>query len=113
MSSESFHALVVDDVKSNRLLVCRVLIRLGLSVDLADDGDTAIEAVIKKKPDIIFMDNTMPRMTGIVATKKIRDLGYTFPIIGVTGNSFDEDCNEFMDAGTMAFFFKASYAENY
>ncbi|GMH94504.1 hypothetical protein TL16_g12924 [Triparma laevis f. inornata] len=106
LSSESFHALVVDDVKSNRLLVGRVLTRLGLSVDLADDGDTAIEAVIKKKPDIIFMDNTMPRMTGIVATKKIRDLGYTFPIIGVTGNSLDEDCNEFMDAGTTAVFVK-------
>ncbi|GMI12588.1 hypothetical protein TrVE_jg1352 [Triparma verrucosa] len=105
-SFEEFHALVVDDVKSNRLLVGRVLTRLGMSVDLADDGDTAIEAVLKKKPDILFMDNTMPRMTGIVATKKIRDLGYTFPIIGVTGNSLDEDCNEFMEAGTTAVFVK-------
>ena len=38
--------------------------------------------------DVIFMDNTMPVMTGIEATKKLRKIGYENMIIGLTGNRF-------------------------
>jgi len=100
-------ALVVDDVKSNRMLVGRVLSKLGFTVELADDGDTALLAVDKNSPDIIFMDNTMVRMSGITATGVLRkQRGATIPILGVTGNSLEDDCKSFIAAGANAVYVK-------
>ena len=105
-SFEEYHALVVDDVKSTRLLVGRVLEKLKLSVELADDGVTALAAYEKRKPDIIFMDNTMPRMSGVEATRILRERGSTVPILGVTGNSLEDDCKLFLEAGADVVFVK-------
>ena len=49
--------------------------------------------------DAILMDYVMPKMNGPDATKAIRQLGYTGPIIGVTGNALPEDREVFMNAG--------------
>ena len=48
---------------------------------------------------IIFMDSSMPIMTGIESTQLLRQLGYNGPIIGVTGNMMKEDVDQFMAAG--------------
>ena len=98
---------MVDDVKSNRLLVGRVLIKLGFTVDLADDGDTAINCVKEKRPSIIFLDSTMPRLSGPNCAELLRgSMNETMPIIGITGNSLLEDCQPFIDAGANAVFVK-------
>ena len=49
--------------------------------------------------DVLFMDFVMPKMNGPDATQAIRELGFTGPIIGVTGNSHDTDKNIFVEAG--------------
>tara|TARA_E500000178_G_scaffold356532_2_gene435194 strand:+ start:902 stop:1189 length:288 start_codon:yes stop_codon:yes gene_type:complete len=48
---------------------------------------------------MIFMDNNMPVMGGIEATKQIRELGYTNPILGLTGVLIDKDLKDFIDSG--------------
>jgi CheY-like chemotaxis protein len=48
--------------------------------------------------DIIFMDHTMPIMTGIEASKQIRLNGYNRLIFGVTGNALDDDVEAFLTA---------------
>jgi len=83
-----------------------VLEKLKLSVELADDGVTALAAYEKRKPDIIFMDNTMPRMSGVEATRILRERGSTVPILGVTGNSLEDDCKLFLEAGADVVFVK-------
>ena len=45
------------------------------------------------------MDNMMPNMNGVVATRTLRNAGYKYLIIGVTGNVQTNEINEFLDAG--------------
>jgi CheY-like chemotaxis protein len=49
--------------------------------------------------DIIFMDHTMPIMTGTEASRQIRINGYKRLILGVTGNALDDDVEAFLEAG--------------
>jgi two-component system, sensor histidine kinase and response regulator len=65
-------ALVADDHEVNRLLARKLLERLGFEVTLAQDGEEAIEEVLQRKFDVIFMDIQMPRMNGWQATHELR-----------------------------------------
>ena len=64
--------LVVDDVTTNLTVASRMLSKLGLVVDLADSGFSAIDAVAATEYDLIFMDCRMPGMSGLEATEMIR-----------------------------------------
>ena len=64
--------LVVDDVTTNLTVASRMLTKLGLVVDLADSGFSAIDAVAATEYDLIFMDCRMPGMSGLEATEMIR-----------------------------------------
>lgn len=97
-------ALVVDDSKFNRKMLGRTILDFFEEVVYAEDGIEAIKHVedsikIKKPFDIIFMDSIMPNMGGIEATAKIRALGYTSLIIGVTGDITEEDAEKFVQCG--------------
>ncbi len=79
-------ALVVDDEKTNRLVLKALLENIGFQVIEAENGATAVELFSRDHPDIIFMDIMMPVMDGYEATEKIKALcGTTFiPVIFVT-----------------------------
>lgn len=98
-----FHVLVVDDVTSNRKLLGKLLQRRNAQVDMAVDGVDALEKVMGQDNlnhyRIIFLDNTMPNMTGIQCAEELRVRGYSNLIIGVTGNSFEEEILEFSNVG--------------
>ena len=94
-------ALVVDDVKTNRQLLGRVVGNRGFKVDMVEDGQKAVDYIKENcdKINVIFMDNMMPVMTGIESTAACRDLGYGGLVIGVTGNTLGEEVVAFLDAG--------------
>jgi CheY-like chemotaxis protein len=75
--------------------------RLGHATVEACDGQKAVDLVASGMHfDVILMDNQMPVMTGVEATKIIRSvLGYKGMILGVTGNALEEDLTEFLAAG--------------
>jgi PAS domain S-box-containing protein len=80
--------LVVDDVETNLYVARGLMAPYGISVDTAISGFDAIEKIRSGSSyDIIFMDHMMPRMDGIEATKLIRGLGYTKPIVALTANA--------------------------
>lgn len=64
--------LVVDDQRENRMLMVRLLTRLGLEVQEAIDGQEAIALWQQWKPDLTWMDIRMPSLDGYEATKQIR-----------------------------------------
>jgi DNA-binding response OmpR family regulator/anti-sigma regulatory factor (Ser/Thr protein kinase) len=64
--------LVVDDHVQTRLVLTRLLERMGYGVDTAENGLRAVEAVAAVRPDIIIMDLEMPVMGGFEATERIR-----------------------------------------
>ncbi len=65
-------ALVVDDSKSARVILSRMLEKYDIEVDMADSAEAAIEYLKHDRPDAIFMDHQMPGMDGLQAVKVIK-----------------------------------------
>eukprot|EP00981_Chlorochromonas_danica_P003197 scaffold633_cov288-Ochromonas_danica.AAC.32 len=101
-NTRSWNALVVDDTPSNSKILAAVLSKKGHVCTIAKDGEQAVNIVREKGLDafdIIFMDHTMPIMTGVEATEELRRMGFNRPILGVTGNVLDDDLLLFLQAG--------------
>ena len=102
--SLSGHILLVEDNKSNQMLMTIYLEDLDLEVSIANDGVEAIRLFKENQYDLILMDENMPNLNGIGATKQIRlledILGATpTPIIAATANALDGDKARFINAG--------------
>ena len=65
-------ALVVDDSKSARLVLRRMLEKHALAVDTVESADQALDFLTRNRPDVIFMDHMMPGMDGFEAVKAIK-----------------------------------------
>jgi CheY-like chemotaxis protein len=79
-------ALIVDDSKSARLFLARILEKYEIDVDNAENAEAAIEYLTSHRPDVIFMDHLMPGMDGFQAVKAIKNnpLTATIPIMMYT-----------------------------
>ncbi|HAS51707.1 MAG TPA: hypothetical protein DCS21_08165 [Gammaproteobacteria bacterium] len=66
------NVLVVDDSKSARLMLRKMLLGFGLTVDTAESAEEALSHLHDQQPDAIFMDHTMPGMDGIAALRQIK-----------------------------------------
>jgi len=65
-------ALVVDDSKSARVILSRMLEKYDIEVDMAESAEQAIEYLNHHRPDAIFMDHLMPGMDGLQAVQAIK-----------------------------------------
>jgi CheY-like chemotaxis protein len=66
-------ALIVDDSKSARLFLARVLQDFEIDVDSAETAEAAIDYLSSNRPDVIFMDHQMPGMDGLQAVQAIKN----------------------------------------
>ena len=66
-------ALIVDDSKSARVFLARVLENYDIDVDSAESAEAAIEYLTSNRPDVIFMDHLMPGMDGLQAVQAIKN----------------------------------------
>jgi CheY-like chemotaxis protein len=69
----SKRALIVDDSKSARVFLSRILEKYELEVDTTENAELAIEYLIHHRPDVIFMDHLMPGMDGFQALQAIKN----------------------------------------
>ena len=90
--------LVVDDEPQIRRVLRATLSSNGYDIIEAKDGQTAIEMVIRERPDLILLDVNMPDMTGLEACSKIR-LSFEGPIIMVTVRNSEHDKVVALDSG--------------
>ncbi|MCL2028844.1 MAG: ATP-binding protein [Deltaproteobacteria bacterium] len=92
--------LVVDDVRANLCVAQGMLTPYGLRVETVMSGSEAIEKIKGGNVyDIIFMDHMMPKMDGMEATKTIRAMGYTEPIVALTANVVIGQSEKFLANG--------------
>jgi CheY-like chemotaxis protein/two-component sensor histidine kinase/HPt (histidine-containing phosphotransfer) domain-containing protein len=92
--------LIVDDVNTNLYVSRGLLAPYGLSVETVTSGFEAIEKIKGGAVyDIIFMDHFMPKMDGMEATKIMRELGYTRPIVALTANALAGQAEMFLANG--------------
>ncbi len=92
--------LVAEDNKTNRFLLKKYLADQPIELAFAKDGVEAVEQVQSFAPDLVFMDMSMPRMSGIEATQVIRELKIVQPsIVALTAHAFDEEMQACLDAG--------------
>ena len=80
------HALIVDDSKSARLTLKKMLEQHKLVVDTASSAEEALDYLVTERPDVIFMDHMMPGMDGLEAVKIIKKdpATATIPIVMYT-----------------------------
>jgi len=108
-------ALIVDDNAVIRLLVRKLLARIGFDVEESTDGAEACQRILDNSAvfDLIIMDMHMPEMDGIQATRCLRAAGVTTPIIGLTANVMDADRQRLLDAGCNDFLSKPVEMERF
>jgi len=80
--------LIVDDVETNIFVAKGLLTPYQIKIDTVDSGFAAIEKIKDGHVyDIVFMDHMMPQMDGVEATKHLREMNYTHPIVALTANA--------------------------
>ena len=73
-------ALIVDDSRSARVILSRMLEQHGMAVDTAESAEQALEYLQQNRPDVIFMDHLMPGMDGLQAVQLIKSDAQTATI---------------------------------
>ncbi|HSJ69180.1 MAG TPA: ATP-binding protein, partial [Anditalea sp.] len=93
--------LMAEDNDINIQFMNIIFGQMGYRPDLAKNGLEAVEKCESKEYDLIFMDNQMPKMNGLEATKAIRKLekGDRPVIVGLSANIFQEEIDKAYDAG--------------
>lgn len=100
--------LIVDDNEVLRLTIGRMLESNDYHVEHAESGVHAINAVRRRRPDVILMDLSMPQMDGLQATMRIKSFPQyaDVPIIMVTGRSDGGAVRDSLRAGVADFIVK-------
>jgi len=91
--------LVVDDHPINRRLLADQLSLLGYVCMTANDGVDALNVLSSNHIDIVLSDVNMPNMDGYRLTQRIRELGLTIPVVGVTANALAEEKQRCIESG--------------
>ncbi|MES9964896.1 MAG: ATP-binding protein [Candidatus Sedimenticola sp. 20ELBAFRAG] len=101
-SSEPWRILIAEDQLENQLLLRQLLEDAGFQVRVAEDGEKTVQLFEAWHPHFIWMDRRMPKMDGLEATRRIRELpgGNEVRIAALTASVFKEQKDEVMAAGS-------------
>ncbi|XP_073012855.1 two-component response regulator ORR41-like isoform X2 [Typha latifolia] len=107
MDASTCKVLLVEDNEINRVVVRRLLGELNVRIEEADNGKAAVDFIREGRAyDLILMDKEMPIMDGHEATRQMRSLGVSTPIVALSGNSLQSDRDLFIQAGADDFLSK-------
>jgi len=100
---KNIRILLAEDEPFNQIVVQSMMEEWGFDIEVAEDGNKALELLSQKHFDIILMDIQMPELDGLETTKIIRTEFKspinTIPIIAVTANAYTEDHKTFYEMG--------------
>ncbi len=96
---ESLRVLVAEDNPVNQRIALKMLERLGHDATVAVNGREALERARVERFDLVLMDCQMPEMDGFQASRELKRLGDSPPIIALTANALEGDRQRCLDAG--------------
>lgn len=91
--------VVVDDDRGVRESLRRSLEFNGYTVELAEDGQQAMDAVTRQRPHAMVLDMTMPRVDGLEVCRRLRSAGHDLPVLMLTARGAASDRVAGLDAG--------------
>jgi len=91
--------LLVEDNEMNRDMLSRRLERKGHQVLMAVDGAQGVEMAQAEVPDLILMDMSLPVLDGWEATRRIKAVNKSVPIIALTAHAMAGDEQKSREAG--------------
>ncbi|HOZ34421.1 MAG TPA: response regulator, partial [Tabrizicola sp.] len=91
--------LAAEDNRTNQLVFQKMVRGMDLELVFADNGRIAVDLFQSFRPDLIFMDISMPEMDGKEATRAIRALGSKVPIVALTAHAMDGDAAGILASG--------------
>jgi signal transduction histidine kinase/DNA-binding response OmpR family regulator len=101
--ARTLRVLAAEDNKTNRLVFSKMVQALDIDLQFAENGEEAVALFQSFRPDVIFMDISMPQMDGKEATQVIRKLenggASHVPIIAMTAHAMDGDDTDILAAG--------------
>jgi CheY-like chemotaxis protein len=100
--------LLVEDGPDNQRVIRHVLERAGFEVTTAENGAIGVELALASLEEdrpfrVILMDVQMPVLDGYEATRRLRESGYSGPIIALTAHALPSERQRCLDAGCDAF----------
>ncbi|MDO8464389.1 MAG: response regulator, partial [Gallionella sp.] len=100
-SIKGAHILLVEDNELNQEVATELLRDVGFVVDLAENGQIALDKIRATDYDIVLMDMQMPVMDGLAATREIRkeERFKDLPVVAMTANAMQGDRDRCMGAG--------------
>jgi len=91
--------LVAEDSLTNQLLIKIYLEKMGINVEIVENGAIAVEKASRDNYDLILMDMLMPEMDGYQAVSMLKSQGCKIPVVALTANAMKGDLEKCMDAG--------------
>ncbi|MDB5958644.1 response regulator [Ramlibacter sp.] len=100
--------LLVEDNEVNQIVACTILRKAGLHVDIADNGQEALDRLACESYDAVLMDAQMPVLDGTATTRALRKLARhaELPVIAMSASVLPEDRRRCLDAGMNDFIAK-------
>ncbi len=104
VGNRRMRVLAAEDNKTNRLVLSKLVGKLEIDLEFAENGVEAVKKWQSFQPDLVFMDISMPVMDGKEATQRIREIelengALHTPIVALTAHAMDGDGDEFLAAG--------------
>ena len=104
-------ALVVDDSPYNRTVLSSILRKKNFNVELAEDGQKAVEKFSAIHPTVVFLDYVLPKKSGIDVLRDIRAVNADVVVIMVTSVSSADEVEAARAAGANGYVLKPYSAE--
>jgi CheY-like chemotaxis protein len=102
-AARAYRVLLVEDDRINQFVSVRLLEKMGLVVEVVDNGHEAVSRVISGAFDLVLMDCQMPELDGYEATRRVRAAesvhGRRVPIVALTANALSSDRARCLEAG--------------
>jgi DNA-binding NarL/FixJ family response regulator len=102
--------LIVDDHEIVRMGLKSHLLKSRPEWDIcgeATDGEQAVQLTDELNPDLVVLDITMPRLSGLEATSRMRKLGFKTPVLIFTTHDFNTLASEVREVGAQGYVLKS------